>query len=348
MQSMERLWWCHITRANQFVRRMVDSVLKGKNVYLLLPEITPWYDTMYELVEQGLQEENPNNSLVSIDCPSEPVGEYLLENFCKKEKRFSYRPGLSYAEFLARNHDIVLHSRYIWVRGVSPQKRKEWSDFIADYRKNIPDNERCAVFILELQEKGSPPPRKGFQIFALSEEIDPYDRYTFCALASADAEVSRKIRPYLAELVSTICGNDLELCVHCIQQWQLFLCDPAEVLRRAGKEDAMGGNALETHIWESQVKQLFPLVEKYRSQFIAKHRAEIERSLPFENAFGEEIHNPQDVELGGLSYLAGQKKITLSEKEDEELVLYKKARNDLAHLTPLPFAEAEKILESDL
>ena len=41
MDSMEQLWWCGISRANRFVRRISETVLSNRNVFLLLPARLP-------------------------------------------------------------------------------------------------------------------------------------------------------------------------------------------------------------------------------------------------------------------------------------------------------------------
>lgn len=353
MDSMEQLWWCGISRANRFVRRISETVLSNRNVFLLLPARLPWYDTMHDLAEQYLSSGNPFNTLCTIQCPDQSAGPYLLEHFCKEEKRYAYRPGISYAKFLAQSDDITLNRRYLWVRGVTAKQRKDWSDFFAEYRRYLPAGTAGAAVILELEDNSQPPACKGFTALRFSDEIDPYDRYTFCALASANVELSRPLRPYLAELVSTICGNDLELSVFCIRNWKAFLQNPADVLHHAVYTGAVSADCipfdrLDNKIWESQIKLLFPLIETYRAHFVAGHREEIARYLPVQNAFGEEIHNPQDVELGTLFFWVKSGKITISDGECSRLTLYREARNKLAHLTPLSFELAETILKSDL
>ena len=107
---MEQIWWKQITKAKHFIDMVTDAILDNKSVILSMPAFVPWHETMYEMIAEILNGENSLNRLISIDCPTGDVGQYLLDNYCKKEKRASYRYGMSYASFLAKSEDIVLNS----------------------------------------------------------------------------------------------------------------------------------------------------------------------------------------------------------------------------------------------
>ena len=49
------------------------------------------------------------------------------------------------------------------------------------------------------------------------------------------------------------------------------------------------------------LKQLFPIIERYRSDFIRLHFHEIEALLPISNRLGEDLSTPQDSLCDGLS-----------------------------------------------
>lgn len=352
---MEQIWWKQITKAKHFIDMVTDAILGNKSVILSMPAFVPWHETMYEMIAEILNGENSLNRLVSIDCPEGDVGQYLLENYCKKEKRASYRYGMSYASFLAKSEDIVLNSSYIWVKDVSQKKLEEWSRFIADYNKNVPSHMSPAVFVLEIRDSGKKQKAvKGVQHINFSDNIDAYDKFTFCALASTDIAIRSPLRPYLAEMVSTICSDDIELCAQCIRQGQAFLRNPAQVLASIMDAEChsdfspfamdLDKSRVDSLIWECQIKLIFPVIEKYRSRFVNQHHKEISSSLPIKDPFGEVITSPQDVELGQLVQLAAMGQITLTQRGYQELDLFRKARNDLAHLTPLEFQVVEEIL----
>ena len=149
---MEKIWWEQISKVSHFVRQITASLLDGENILLNVPTTLPWRETFHDTVEKILLLENAANKLKFIDAPDMEAGRYLLENFCKKEKRSSYRYGISYAAFLAGRADITLNSCYLWIRNLTGEKLDDWLRFVREYRENVRPGEPHAVFLLETPE----------------------------------------------------------------------------------------------------------------------------------------------------------------------------------------------------
>lgn len=353
---MQKIWWHQITKANHFIRKVAGTVLNNKSLILAFPSFVPWRDTMYEMIEGILHEENPEYRLVFNDCPEGDVGQFLLEEYCKKEKRASYRFGVSYAAFLAQSDGIVLSSRYVWIKNIpTASKLDEWCKFIAEYNKNLPKHQSAASFILEVSDESIKPKSvKGLNYLSFDDSIDAYDKFTFCALASTDIEIKAYLRPYLADMASTVCKNDIELSALCIEHWKDFLDDPYGTLKQIIETEShsdyspfdldVNQDHINTLVWEAQIKLLFPIIERYRSSFVKRHSNAISDNFPIQNSFGEVINSPLDVELGTLIQLVGQKRLALTMSEYNQLDMFRCARNDLAHLSMLEFSRVEAIL----
>lgn len=214
---LDKVWWTHIIKAHKFEEDIVKAAAEGKSVLLSLPENVPWKNTLLDMVEEQLKQENYKNAFEYVECPKEEPGLFLLNNYCRREKRSSYRYGISYAEFLGKCQDIVLNDRYIWVHDIPQDRCEEWLDFVTEYNKNVKDK-TPAIFILEVHGFYGRSP-KGIQKLVFDQAITAYDRFAFCALAASDSNTCREyLRPYLAELVSTVCRDDIELCAACIQK----------------------------------------------------------------------------------------------------------------------------------
>ena len=358
---MERIFWEQITKAHHFVKQITSSLLDNGNVLLNVPENLPWRTTFYDTVEKVLLMENAMNTLKFLEAPEEEPGQYLLENFCKKEKRSSYRYGISYAAFLAGSPDITLNSCYLWIRNLSGRKLDQWIGFIREYAKLLRAGEPHAVFILETTDPAEPyGSLREFQYFSFDNTIQEYDKFTFCALACGDVRIPPALRPYLVELAATLCSEDMELCPHCLERGIDFLKEPQETLTKIAairsRSDGCpfaalpDSEELRRRIWKSQLKLLFPVLEEYRSNFVSRYSAKIDEYLPIENTFGEKITSPQDLQLGDLSLLIGRRvlDISLSNEEQQELMQFKKARDQLAHLKTLDYPTAEKILSHNI
>ncbi len=352
---MDKVWWNHITKAHKFFEDIVETAVKGSSMLLSLPASVPWKETLIEMIGERLQLENPKNAFQKISCPKEEPGEYLLTNYCKKEIRLKYRYGMSYAQFLGACQETVLNDRYIWISDVSKEKCEEWLEFIEEYNKNVV-NKTPAIFILEINEEGMErKAKKGIKTIAFNQNIGDYDKYAFCALAASETNCKEYLRPYLAELVSILCSEDVELCAECVEKGMEFLKNPYQTIKSIIETDVRSNGEeyqfdktekeMESLIWEVQLKTVFPLIEKYRKRMISSYRGIITRELPIRNGYGQSINEPEEVEIGVLYYLIGKSSLKISEKEYMELENYRNARNCLAHMRILELSTIEQILK---
>lgn len=353
---MDKIWWKNITKAHKLVDDIVENAAEGKSMLLSLPGTVPWKNTLVDMVEEELRLENPKNAFEYICCPEEEAGLYLLNHYCKKEKRATYRYGMTYAAFLGKCEDIVLNDRYIWVYDIPRNKYDEWVSFVVEYTKNVKEK-TPAIFILEVQDENYVnQAKKGIKKLSFSQNIGEYDRFAFCALAATGKSCKEYVRPYLAQMAASICGEDIELCARCVDAGELFLKDPISAIQNIvqTKERSDGTpfvfsrseDEILTSMWEAQLKCAFPVIEKYRSYFLKEHHEDVEEALqiPMVNSCGEKVEKPEDVEIGVLLFLAARGRITLDQKEHDGLKLFRDARNKLAHLEVLDLQDMEEIL----
>lgn len=83
----------------------------------------------------------------------------------------------------------------------------------------------------------------------------------------------------------------------------------------------------------SQLKFLFPRIERFRSHFVQKYARLLDLSLPV-----------QDLELGMLICIIGQGGLNVTPEEYNQLDLFRHARNELAHMNPITHEEVEQLL----
>lgn len=353
---MEQIWWNHIIKAHSFLESIVTETVKGSSMLLSLPNSIPWRNTLIDIVSDRLRIENSKNIFEEIKCPDEEPGAYLLERFCKKEIRATYRYGMSYAQFLGKCQETVLNDRYIWVSNIPAAKINKWLDFVAEYTVNVKDK-TPGIFIMEVHDDCiARKSKKGIKNLIFNQKIGDYDKYAFCALASSEIRCKEYLRPYLAEVVSSICGDDVELCAACVLRGMDFLSSPVQiindVLESSHRSDGeryffnKSKDEITVSIWETQLKYIFPLIESYRKYFIKRYFKAIKNVLPTSNSYGEKIIIPEDVEIGTLFYLVGRDDIVISSAEYNELERYRNARNRLAHMNVLENEEVEAILKA--
>lgn len=356
---MDQVWWNQITNAQHFINMIADTMLSGKSALVILGEKIPWYETMKRCVIERVKRNNSINSFEQVSSPRSGIGSYLLNRYYSEEQRTHYRPAISYAQFLAENHDAGLKDRFICVTGIDSKNIEEWMSFLTEYHqcckksKTIP-----TVFVLEGRDAAlANKPGKGIVRIIYDSVISHYDKYTFCMLAVSTGKCSDIMKPYLAELAATLCEDDVELCAECIKMGREFLQDPMRALENvtaiATRSDGSAfepvfvydAKWLNKKIWEAQLKIVFPMIESYRSSFVENYAEDIRRLLPIENSHGNVITEPNEVEIGALKFMIVKQSVFwVDENEKQRLKQYWEVRNKLAHLKTLELFEMEIIM----
>lgn len=350
---MEQIWWKRVPNALLFVNDIVDSLVSERSMILQHAEALPWHMFFAAFVKDSVKQQNASKTFETISGSEEP-GPYLLQEFCKTEKRAQYRPSKSYACFLAESDDIVLHERYLWVEIRSAAQLEKWSAFVSDYIKERGKHKEPAVFLLEWQGKEQIPRRKGITPYSFDDYIGEYDRIVFSMMASSSVPGSTFMKNYLAELAANVVGNDIELHAECFKHYKAFLVDPYQtVISCVSNAYHSDGSAfryskskseVEYAIWRTQIRTIYPIIEEYRERFVQRHKAAIQNQLPISAPYGEVYEDPNDVELGTLAYMAGTGRLTLTEKEYNTLTAFKEARNKLSHLAALGLEEIQGLI----
>ena len=350
---MKSIWWNQVTNAVKYVTEIKQSLLEERSILLKYSKAMPWREQFEESVREAVKLQNAEKKFVDIPEVNEP-GEYLLKEFCKKEKRAEYRPSKGYAKFFAESDDIVLHDRYLWIQVGDAKSLDKWMSFVSAYIQERGKHDKKAVFVLEWADEAPISTKKGIKAFSFDDYIGEYDRVVFAVLASSDIHENLFIKNYVAELVSTGAGNDIELCAECIRSYKTFLDNPlifienglSDKRRSDGMKYIVNQNAsmIEHLIWRAQIKTVYPHLEEFREEFVRKHANLISNQLPIQASYGEIYTDPKDVELGTLMYMAGNGLLQLNNTEYEKLKKFKEARNKLAHLNSLSLGEIKELI----
>ncbi len=347
------LWWNQVPNAVRYVAEIKECLLEEKSILLKYANGMPWREEFTDDIKMAVKLQNSDKKFVTVPGVSDP-GKYLLEEFVAKEKRTEYRPGKGYAKFFAEKDDIVLHNRFFWVKTDDAAILDAWMIFVTEYVKECGKRPNKAVFILEWMKEDAVSPKKGIRLFSFEDFIGEYDRLVFSVLASSSIRESSFIKNYLAEMVSNVIGNDIELCGICIGNYKAFLADPAGFIKAIVREQtrsdgsafeyATDENGFNTLVWRAQIKSIYPHLEEYREEFVQKHYSVILKQLPITDSFGETISDPKEVELGMLVYMVGMGAVKLDDADYKTLCRFKDARNKLSHLTTLSYDEIKALM----
>lgn len=353
---MDKLWWNKIPNAVRLTNSIVDILVEGRNVLLCFPEYIPWYNTFRDQVEEIQRQELGGYGIDFLeDVENEEPGYMLFKEYCKKELRDDYRPAIGYARFLADAESIPLNNTIVWIKIKNIKRGKEWCDFVSKYNKDLKADFSGGLFILDFSDDISGISYKGGRIVKYEEYIGGFDYYIYCTLAASVLKTEKKKKEYLAEMVTSILGNDMELAAICLnnERYMDFWDNPiltietvvSEYSRSDGKPFSFNLNEEEIRqrIWRAQIKYIFPLIESYRGNFVSNNIEAINRMLPISSSNGEQFTKPYEVEIGTLYYMACNRGIDLIDQEFKRLKCFKEARNKLAHLEVLSVRELEEL-----
>lgn len=358
--EINNIWWQQVSNAVRMINNIIEQLIEEKSIALVLPEHTPWYGFFINHIEDSLHTNNSDNSFEILDISdisAENAGKYIAEKYCTSEKLSYYWPGETYAEFLAKSDDIVLNSRYLWIKGINEENYRQWADFVSEYISECDKNKKRASFILECKdEKNSISIRRaGLHTIYWNEIIKPYDYYMFSSLMVSSINCCDEIKHYIAELIYAVSKGDVELCAEIAGYGEKFAENPITILNECTQKSCRSDNSefiapdanfTNTAIKETQIKKIFPMIERFRNRFISENYSQIDYFLPMENNNRELISEPYELEIGTLKFISDKKSLGISDKEKDEINFFHMARNKLAHNKILSYDEVKKILNN--
>lgn len=345
------IWWGQIGNCLSLLSGVTNCLRDSNSVVLALPEHLPWRREFRSSAAVRRTALGRNRALTTLSWRDhrEP-GDFILRELCSREEQSDYYPGDSLAAWLGSREDLELNEQDVWITGI--HRREElvkWCTFLAEYERVSAELPERAVFVLEYD--GPPVANPG--IAQLVFTVEDYDCRVFC-LESGAALKNAELREYQAELALRIGGADPELSWALLLRGEELLTDPVktamETLRQStDSEGRPFASRTEQQIlsaaWRAALVIFFPLLEQWRMDFVTRHEQMLRSQLPIQNANGEKVTDPYDLEIGGLYFLSGKPGVSFTMEEKARIDLCREARNKLAHNRYLPREDARRIMK---
>lgn len=355
---MNNLWWKEISGARRIIDSIIKAVENDKNVILKFSAVTPWADDFRIILSEKIEMDLTEQEIKQVNYTESDAGNYMLENFCRKDVRFNYRPPETVGKFLGKCKDLTLGDNILWVKLQDEKQLEDWLSFISEYDKASGKENRKAVFLLEIDDSfENLPEKRYFEVYSIGDEIPEYVRYTYASVLASEADVKDSLITYLSQLVTSCC-NDIELIPLCINEQYRFLENPYDTMvqitadncRSDGSEFILveDRSRIDYLVWQAQLKILFPSIERYRVYLIQKLSKQINEKLqfPYKTNFGD-LESPEELELKDLTYAIGTGRLAMDDtKEYNRLERFREYRNSLAHGKPLSFEDVRFLLSN--
>ncbi len=349
--NAENIWWGQIGNSLRLLARVTECLRDHQSAVLSMPTRFPWKERFYREIDVRRAPYSVNRRLkrVAWNGRGDP-GQLILSEMCPFEAQADYWPGQTYGEYLGSRRNLPIHDYDIWITGAHTKADlTKWIDFVTQYRAAAQDAESRAAFLIEYDG----PDMKTGSVEKISFHVERYDCRVFCLEMAAELS-GTNLRDYQAELALNIGGSQPELCAALLETGDRLLEAPVStaqsVLSNARASDAQpfaprSESELTSAVWLASVATLFPFVERYRIDFIERHKLELTRFLPISNSNGDQVTEPFDLELGALCYIIANLRVHLfTPAEVSGLRLCRRIRNQLAHNRPPELEDVQAVM----
>lgn len=377
-------WWSGITGPRTFVERIASALSEGRSAVLLLPDACPWRGEMRSFTATTLPrryglERLSVDALRVAGAPEGAEGQspfqLLLERYALRDVALLYRDSMDPQSFLVEQQ--VLKNRIVWLEEAPETCLGPWLSFVSAWRASSPSD---GLFVVEVPARRAEGlaglARDNVEVIDYNDLVSDYSVSLYNGMLVDDRaprETTNLEQRYLASLLTSLCGRDVEVSealaddllalrddpVAAVTDVARFFCEPE---RGAGDEAhvlslvrAGDVGALERRVWAAQVEVLFPLVETMRLDVVEALRPDLEELVGQGRVtqYDEKVERAEDVELGTLIWLmahreeGGERTLYVPNRALRDTIhLLRACRNDLAHISVCPADQVRRLLEA--
>lgn len=349
--NLGTIWWEQLGCSLRLLNHITNNLLDGRSAVLQTQGL-PWRKTFFDGLNLRRSAFSADRRLVPLVWQGDSTpGECVLRSLCSQEVFARYWPGMTYARYMASLEDILLHDYDVWVSGIHTEEEIcRWCEFVTDYAQCRKDATRRAVFILEYDG----PPVTVSGVDWIPFRIEDHNSRVFC-LEAASALGNTDLVDYQAELALSIGGRDIELCAALLEMGEALLLDPVAAAQDViecdrdslGREFApMTPSQLTGAVWRASLVLLFPILEEFRRDFIARYRQNLQAHMPFprDPAQGGYIREVEELELGHLWKMVSTKNCHIPPEDCQNVRRFRSVRHCIAHLKTVPVEDVQFVL----
>lgn len=355
------IWWSKMINASRFLEDIRNSVYDRKSIAVTFGSYLPWENYLLEEKLPTLLRENDWSSGFDVydDKDIKDPTDFIWEKYFSQQAKNYWEPTHKCKErFMATVKDTSLNQCYVVIKNVSESRFAKWNKFLNEYIRSFStDTAEKGVFILLGRDLTVPATSK-IERISFSDYITDFDCLVFCmTLLSTQKldsvqELDSVQKQYIAELTNELSQGNVEISTNLLSHGENLATSTfdlatstfdtaVKVEKEMGISNHQIRNAVNSALWKTQIKFIFGLIEEFREKYINNNYNAIFAHLPKVGTFGEKFENPRELEIKYL-YDIDSKHI---HKESFALGVLKTARNNLAHLSVLPYDDILKIIK---
>lgn len=347
---MDKLWWSTIPNARKFVDDIAEELDNGRSAVYSVNSTLPWKEAFSEILSMKIENADKDVDIVYEDDLNEMTpGQYLFEKYCKRELRIKYRSAIGYEKFLAANdNSTIMINKYIYVKNCDCNSVKQWLEFICKYNSYHEKNSPRCCFIIENCSNYNP--NCNVTNFRWDSYYHQYDNNMFCLLLASSMNEKDLIKRYLAELSCTLSCDDVEFAAELVSAGAELVFNTENTIRSIVESKVRSDYSFFYFpdnvmgcIKEAQIKIFFPIIERYRVQFLDEYIEQLDKDFQYTTVYGETVTDCHELELGALKFLCENSKLKVRSDDYKDLIFFRECRNKLAHMSLLSGSEILKM-----
>ena len=350
---IEEIWWKRLTNPSNFAENIIYSVLDGKSVYVLYEKEIAWKKELIQNIVEDIEKDSPNMK-TTVNVPenyTEPA-EYILQKYCSDEERSKYWPSAenTVAGFLARNSNAVLNKSNVIMDISDSEMPEEWIDFAEEYHSYFDEYEEHGAFVFFIKDSDGHIKEYLKEKECRCESIDydatinNFDMLMLCMTILSEQNCSIQQKQYIAETAAALAGDNIVIAGRLAEYKGSLPVNTLNIAKKIFRENNIPCENIEMRVkkslWKAQVKILFPIIEQFRSRFIAENADRL-KGYPL-NPY--KTHSIFELEIGQLYHLCMSNNI-LMKKELQFLEKVRDARNSIAHLDVVAYNDVMSLMD---
>lgn len=325
--SPSELWWHYVPAGVTIRESIVKQIVAGRCVLLNASRL-PWEDDLLISVKADIEANDAAMNWNEIDA-GEIIGMKPLHYLGS----FYGVDHIPVEQVIAQN--IRQQHSCCWVRNIPESEAQAWLQMA----KELFGGKENKNFRLVL-ELPSVSERAIGKIAIVDARVEHFDIYYFALSMLGAGKLPKRFQQYAATLCAELADGSVELCCALCARVNDVLRNPLSASGASEDEPR-----LKQLICRAQTRSISPLVDIGRLRLISMFEKQIEKILPQQDDYGNEIVDVNEVELRHLVYFLGNDSLRATSVEKEMLNCLYEARNDISHLKLLSYERIQKLFQ---
>ncbi len=300
----------------------ISNAITGKST-VWIPGILPWAEEFRETVVDTVSTEDSSINIELLDF--ETIGtavtpvELIFE--LNPSAKQGYLPAMDFSRYVINQH--VLERTVLWIYNIDGENKKQWIDLSRSLAR------LAAGLKIICEGAFHADPAKGVSIISVENCITKFDLLLYAMTMGQKNNSNFVLTMYACQLAVNLAEDAPEKIAELLAKFDRLIDEPEEYAAEVLPDKP--GEAIKGAIRNAQTLAILPKAEEKRCELVDQLKDGLLSLLPFSDDFGNNITEPDEVELRHIVYYYNNNQLLLSDEEQAVLFMFYNVRNDVAH-----------------